>query len=255
MPIHIIAHRGYSHQAPENTNVAFDLALESGFPHVELDVHLTGDGIPVVIHDKTVDRTTDGFGNVIDTTLDGIRALDIVAPNVSSMGRLYEGLSVPTLEEVLLRYRGKAHLYIELKSDHTNLPKYVAKLLNKHGWLDVHDRDIYSVPGVTIISFNLEQVIRSRAIIPEVGHGWLVLRLGGTEVEVALRHGLRALFPHLTALTSHGVEAARLAGISVVAWGLGTLADLRRADSTGVCGVIVDWPGAALEFIQQNKLG
>jgi glycerophosphoryl diester phosphodiesterase len=72
----LIAHRGFSSSAPENTIAAFDLAIDEGFDNIELDAHLSADGVPVVIHDDTLDRTTNGSGPVSSLTLAELRDLD-----------------------------------------------------------------------------------------------------------------------------------------------------------------------------------
>ena len=77
--IEIIAHRGYSAERPENTIASFDLAVNSGFPLIELDTHLTLDKIPVVMHDSDVDRTTNGTGPINSLTLEEIKKLDALA--------------------------------------------------------------------------------------------------------------------------------------------------------------------------------
>ena len=86
----------------------------TGFRHIELDVQLTADGVPIIIHDATLDRTTDGFGPVTKATLGYIRGLD--AGSWFS-DQSYRGVGVPTLEEVLLRYSSEVHLHIELSSE------------------------------------------------------------------------------------------------------------------------------------------
>src|SRR6266705_642345 len=107
----IIAHRGASSYAPENTIVAFDLALQMGASHLELDVHLTRDDSLVVIHDDTVDRTTNGTGPVAHQMLAALQALDAG----SWFGEAFVGVRIPTLAEVLTSYHGRVHLHIELK--------------------------------------------------------------------------------------------------------------------------------------------
>lgn len=107
----VIAHRGDSARAPENTLAAFDSAVRAGADMVELDVHLTRDGQPVVLHDHTVDRTTNGRGRVSDLTLAQVRALDAGG----WFGRAFAGERIPTLEEVLVRMKGRAKVLIELK--------------------------------------------------------------------------------------------------------------------------------------------
>ena len=69
----IISHRGYSSLRPENTISSFDYSLEKGFPYIEFDIHITLDGVPVVMHDETVDRTTNGSGQIRDLTLNEIK--------------------------------------------------------------------------------------------------------------------------------------------------------------------------------------
>ncbi len=102
----IYAHRGASAEFPENTLAAFRRALELGAEGIELDVHLSADGVPVVIHDKTVDRTTDGAGAVHELTVAELQALDAGA-----------GERIPTLTDVLDLVEDKLHVDIEVKAD------------------------------------------------------------------------------------------------------------------------------------------
>jgi glycerophosphoryl diester phosphodiesterase len=97
MAVHNVAHRGYSYVAPENTLPALAAAGRAGADYVEFDVRTTADGVPVVIHDRTVDRTTDGSGHVWDLTVDEVRGLDAG----SWFSPAYAGARVPLLEEVL----------------------------------------------------------------------------------------------------------------------------------------------------------
>ena len=97
----VIAHRGASSYAPENTLAAFDLALQMGGRHIELDVHSTSDDHIVVIHDENVERTTNGTGPVANHTLSALKALDAG----SWFAPRFSGERVPALEEVFERYR------------------------------------------------------------------------------------------------------------------------------------------------------
>ncbi|HET8644390.1 MAG TPA: glycerophosphodiester phosphodiesterase family protein, partial [Vicinamibacteria bacterium] len=110
MPPLIIAHRGDSAHRPENTLASFASALEVGADLVELDVQLTRDGHPVVIHDPTVDRTTDGQGKVVDFTLPELRRLSAGYPG--RFGAAYAGERVPTLAQVLNFLRGRCKVMI-----------------------------------------------------------------------------------------------------------------------------------------------
>src|SRR6185295_11448303 len=115
MPPLIIAHRGDSAHRPENTLASFASALEVGADLVELDVQLTRDGEVVVIHDVTVDRTTNGSGDVRQMTLAEVRALSAGYPE--RFGPEYEGERVPTLAEALNLMHGRARVMIELKTE------------------------------------------------------------------------------------------------------------------------------------------
>ncbi len=109
--IHNIAHRGASAYEPENTLRAFERAIQMGATMLELDIHLSRDGYPIVIHDAEVSRTTNCKGQVSDMTLKQIRELDAG-----------KGERVPTLTEVIDLARDRAKLYIELKGQRTPVP-------------------------------------------------------------------------------------------------------------------------------------
>jgi glycerophosphoryl diester phosphodiesterase len=108
---YIDAHRGASKYYPENTMLSYEKAVELGADLIELDVHLSKDGIPVVIHNHTLDETTNGKGMVKDYTLEQLKRLDAG----SWFSEQYAGLQIPTLEEVLLWAKGKTWISIELK--------------------------------------------------------------------------------------------------------------------------------------------
>ena len=97
----VVAHRGYSAQYPENTVSAFEAAIDAGADMIELDVCLTKDRVPVVIHDKTLERTTDGNGLVSELTLSKLKKLDAG----SWFSPEFKGLTIPTLEEILLQIK------------------------------------------------------------------------------------------------------------------------------------------------------
>ncbi len=142
-----IAHRGASSYAPENTFAAFDLAIVMGARHIELDVHLTSDGHVVVIHDDTVDRTTDGSGPVTNHTLAALQTLDAG----SWLRHEFTGERIPTFDDVLDRYKGRAHVHVEIKGQSTQLAHRTADLIRKHGM----------VGETTITSFQSERLEES----------------------------------------------------------------------------------------------
>ena len=108
-----IAHRGASSYAPENTFAAFDLAVEMGIEEIELDVQFTSDSHIIVIHDETLDRTSDSTGPVSERTLEEIQSLDAG----SWFDEKFSGEKVPTLDQVFDRYKNEFRLFC-LKSHH-----------------------------------------------------------------------------------------------------------------------------------------
>ncbi|HSK20150.1 MAG TPA: glycerophosphodiester phosphodiesterase [Longimicrobiales bacterium] len=118
----VIGHRGASGYAPEHTFPSYDLALQLGADFIEQDLQMTSDGVLVVLHDDTLDRTTDGrcTGRVIDHTLAQIRSCDVGSwfneAYPSRARAAYAGARIPTLEEVLERYADRASFYIETKN-------------------------------------------------------------------------------------------------------------------------------------------
>jgi len=126
------AHRGASSVAPENTISAFDKAIEFGADGIELDVQSTKDDSVIVMHDLTVDRTTNGKGYVKDLTYEYIRSLDAGGWFSTS----FTGEKVPTLSEVLEKFYGKILLIIELKGDDRLLPRKVINILRKYNALE-----------------------------------------------------------------------------------------------------------------------
>ena len=124
-----VAHRGASSYAPENTFAAFNKALELGASHVELDVHFSRDGHIVVIHDDTLDRTTDGSGAVADKTLVELRSLDAG----SWFGPAYSGERIRTLAEIFEQYKGRLYFHVEIKARAEGLASRTADMVRAHG--------------------------------------------------------------------------------------------------------------------------
>lgn len=215
----LIAHRGFSAEAPENTLAAFDLALTNNYPDIEFDVQLTREGVPVVIHDETLDRTTDGHGPVSQHSLKEIKALDAG----SWFNPSFAGRRVPTLREILLRYDGCANLHIELKSGEPELPEKVAELLHSTGWvqeaLAQSEAEAAHAPVLVISSFDRRQVTRSCAALPErIVHELLVETVSDESLEWAAAHKLKSYHPSAGDITPELVHKARDRHLEVGGW-------------------------------------
>jgi glycerophosphoryl diester phosphodiesterase len=158
----IIGHRGASAHAPENTIAAFELAVQQHADAIELDAKLTVDRHVVVIHDQTVDRTTDGTGQVNKLSLKALRELDAG----SSFDISFKGEKIPTLVEVFETVGHKTCLNIELTnyaSNSDDLPERVAALIQKHNLQR----------NILISSFNPFTLLRAHKLLPEVPFGLL----------------------------------------------------------------------------------
>lgn len=140
----VTAHRGFSSAAPENTLAAFEKAIEVGADYFELDVYTSLDGVLVVMHDSTVDRTTDGTGNVADFTLAQLKALDAG----SWFNMRFTGERIPTFEEALKLAKGRIKVMIEIKSADASA---VCNLVDSLGMRD----------EVVIASFDLAKVTQA----------------------------------------------------------------------------------------------
>jgi glycerophosphoryl diester phosphodiesterase len=236
----LIAHRGASYDAPENTFEAFDLALELGFDNFETDVQLTSDGRAVLVHDATLDRTTDATGLVSETTVAKIKSLNaglwFEGPDDGAgvHGPLaYPEAFVPTLDDFLERYAGKAHVHLELKSTEPELAPIAKKSIEQWGWLDQHTGDSIA-PGLTISSFHFEQLERSIAIMPNIAHGWLLQKIDKASLEAAIELGLAGIYPNAGKVTEKQIASANEAGLVVRTWGIAnSKAALRRAYRSG----------------------
>lgn len=231
--LHRVAHRGYSTVAPENTLPAFAAALRAGATVVEFDVRVTRDGVPMVIHDRTVNRTTDGRGRVWDLTSDEIAALDAG----SWFGAGFTGLRVPSLAETLdLLAAGPAELLLEIKPPATlDEVKSVIALLA--------ERDLM---GRTVVqSFDADVVRKVRDVAPEVRRGLLLFRFDTETVELSRELGVTYCNPSVDDVL-HGAEtmvALTAAGVGVMPWTPNDMAQWRPLVDAGVAGLITDLVG------------
>ena len=235
LDILVIAHRGASSYAPENTMVAFDLALQMGASHLEFDVHLTRDDYLVVIHDDTVDRTTDGTGPVASQTLAALQGLDAGA----WFGEAFVGARIPMLAEVLTRYQGRAHLHIELKGHTAHLPQRTVELVRAYGM----------APHVTFTSFQHTHLQTMRAYAPELPTGWLVGEISDAVIAQAHALGCTQLCPRAALVTPGLVQRLHAKGFVVRAWGVANEALMRQVVEAGADGMTVNFPDKLLAYM------
>lgn len=195
-----LAHRGYPKKVPENTIASFQAALDLAYSHLELDVQLTKDGVPVVIHDTTVNRTTDGKGMVIDFTFEELRQLDAGG-----------GQPVPTLEEVLLLAKGKAKVDIELKQSGDLYPGLEQKVLDAV-------RACGMQKEVFVTSFDHYSIIRMRELSPDIELGLVLYGATPSVFPLAKEISARYVSVKYIYLTDEFVQRCDEQGIQLIAW-------------------------------------
>lgn len=230
----LLAHRGASKYAPENTLPAFELALEQGADGVELDVKLSADGQVVVIHDATVDRTTGGHGKVSKMTLAEMKALDAGA----SFEQGFRGTRIPLLEEVFEAIGGRAIINVELTNYSSPADRLVEKVCALVKARGLQERVIFS----SFLGINLN---RARRLLPEAPCG--LLALPGWKGAWARSFGFmfgefQALHPHLSDVNAQ--QAARVHRLKrrIIVWTVNATEDIERLKNWGVDGFITDDP-------------
>jgi glycerophosphoryl diester phosphodiesterase len=253
----VFAHRGGAALAPENTMAAFERAHALGVDGFELDVRLSRDGQVVVIHDSTVERTTDGAGRVAAMTAGQLQRLDAGFRFESSGERPWRarGATVPLLRDVLSRFRDPL-LVIELKGANVRLARRAFEIVRDAGALDrvcfggyarrmlrrlrrlgaLHDRRASSVAGVCTSACREET--RWALYRSWVHLRWPWVRYRAFQVPEAVGR-TRVVSPRF-------VRAAHAAGLVVQVWTVNEEADMRRLLAWGVDGLITDRPDVAL---------
>ncbi len=222
--VYVIGHRGAAGHAPENTLMSFHKAVELGADMVELDVHLCATGEPVVIHDDTVDRTTDGSGRVRDLSLDDLRRLDAGG-----------GERMPTLEKVLEEMSGRAALNVELKG--LGCVDRVHEVIS-----DAVGDGLVSHDGLLVSSFHLGMLEWMRALSDDVRLGVLVGDAPGKVLEFAQRVGAYSVNPYHKRMGLEFVSSAHGLGLKVYPWTVNEPDDIARAKAMGIDGIISDYP-------------
>lgn len=201
----IEAHRGDSSRAPENTMAAFNRAIQLGVRSIELDVHPAGDGTLMVIHDDTVDRTTNGSGRVCEMTVDELLRLDAG----SSFSAGFAGERIPQFADVLDRVAStEVRLNVEVKAcpRDVDVPAAVVSHLRRAG---AERRDVVS-------SFDLDTLLRIRALADEIDVA--LIGQGPEVLQAALRHRLPWIHGHHETVDQALVEVAHANGIRVNVW-------------------------------------
>ena len=231
-----VAHRGATGYAPENTIAAFDLAVDMKADYIEIDVQRSKDGELVVIHDTTVDRTTDGTGKVGDLTFEQLRNFDAG----SWKGEQFAGEPIPTFEEILDRYHGKIGILIELKAPelYPGIEEQVSDALRERN-LDKPQNE-----KIIIQSFNFESMKKMNRLLPQVPIGVLTSNRADTTLEALQEFSTYADWfnPSYGVVTEELVNQVHSLGMQIGSW---TVRSQEAADllfEMGVDAIISDYP-------------
>jgi len=240
-----IAHRGGSLVRPENTLIAFRYAYALGVRTFELDVHLSSDGVLVVHHDDTVDRTTNGSGPIAMKSLADLRSLDAGYRFIDDAGQSFRarGATIPTLDEVVTEFRDVSFI-IELKPTGIAIARAIRRFLDEH---DVNDR--LCVAGFDEPTLAMFRALPGKKAITSGGSDAIVRFFLATRLRLErfapppcqmlqvpqYHHGLRVIDRRF-------VDAAHRVGVEVHAWTIDDLPTMRDLLALGVDAVITDRP-------------
>ncbi|PLR95955.1 glycerophosphodiester phosphodiesterase [Bacillus sp. T33-2] len=231
-----VAHRGASGYAPENTIAAFDKAVEMKVDYIEIDVQRSKDGELVIIHDTTVDRTTDGTGYVRDLTFEQLRSLDAG----SFKGAEFAGEKVPAFDEVLDRYHGNTGILIELKAPelYPGIEETVAQELRERN-LDKPQNN-----KIIIQSFNFESMKKIDALLPKVPVGVLTSSRAHTTDQALQEFAAYAEYfnPSYGIVTKDLVDRVHALDMGISSWTVRSREAAQFLIDMQVDAIITDYP-------------
>ena len=231
----VIAHRTTMGHAPENTLLGIHKALEMGCDGVEIDVQLSADGVPVLLHDDLLDRTTNGSGRVLETSFADLRSLDAG-----------QGERIPTLREALELIDGRMLFVIELKvSPGDDAPALCDAVLE-----EVERAD--ALPWVWFWSFDSDTVIKLAELAPRgrrIAHNCLTPT---PDIwQIAAEHRIDGISTHAMGLNAETVAACRAHDMAAFVWTVNEPVDIQRCVDLGATGIVGDYP----ERIQSALVG
>ena len=259
----VIAHQGGDGLRPSNTMSAFNHAVELGADVLEMDIHATSDGVIVVIHDATVDRTTNGTGRVQDLTFAEIQALDAgyhwptLAEESHREDRPYrgQGITIPALEEVLATFPDKP-MVIEIKQKEPSIVTPFCDLLKQYNRTGPDQIIVPSFHQKVIEEFRAEcpgvptAVVQNEVIEFYVMHQ---LRLHRLWVPTAEAFQVPRESAGLTVVTPRFVKDLQAHGVVVHPWTINDESEMVRILSMGVDGIITDYPDKLLEILGERQ--
>ena len=217
----IYSHRGESKYAPENTMSSFFLSYLLNSDGIECDVRRTKDGQFVIIHDKTIDRTSDGKGKVCDYTISQLKEYNFGNSR-------YKDEKIMTLDEFLAFFSNKGlNIYLEIKEK--GYEDEIWKILSK-----------YNLSNIMIISFKYEILNNFRKISKILKFGWLVYDINKSIISDALKIKIDILICNCISLTKKDIKLIKENNLKIGAWGIKSIAELKRLNKLGLDSIVYD---------------
>lgn len=252
-----IAHRGFSGRYPEATILAFDEAVQVGIDALEFDVHATRDGRIVVIHDETVDRTTDRGGRVQDYDWDELKKLDagfMFSPQKDSEFPFRgKGLRVPLLDEVFARFP-QMRFIIEIKQVRPAIEESVYRLIRKHrleNQVIVASMHQEPLRGIRRLLPGLATNLSTREALQYYGAYRLGLtnfyRSPGDALQIPPEHNGTPI------ITRRFVRTAKRKGLTIHIWTVNEVEEMRKLMDAGVDGIITDFPDRLVQLVRETR--
>ncbi len=253
----VLAHRGGGGLHPENTLGAFEYSAEMGVDVLELDVHSTADGVLVVLHDATVDRTTNGSGRISAMTLEAVKKLDAGYKFSTDGGQTFpfrgKGITIPTLQEIFNALPEQT-FNVEPKQAEPSVTKPLCELIRARKMTD----------KIIVGSFRQTAIDEFRAECTEVATSATprevsqFLAMYKTGIGASYTPPMQALqipekLGSLQIVTKDFVETAHKLNLQVHVWTINDPADMQRLIETGVDGIMTDYPDKLLELTGRTK--
>lgn len=251
----LFAHRGASGEAPENTLAAFRCAADVGVSYAELDVHATRDGQIVVIHDETVERTTNGKGKVQEYTLAELRQFDAgywFSTDTQQFPFRAAGVRIPTLAEVLREFP-QLKFTVEIKQIEPPIEERVIAVVRDYGRAE----------EVILASEHDRVMARVRALAPDIATSFaagevvdFIQRVSTGQLTDYRPAGLALQIPpefhEVPLVTAETVTAAHALGLEIHVWTINEPQEMERLLDLGVDGIMSDFPGRLCEVAQRR---
>ena len=257
----VVAHRGASADRPEHTLAAYDLALQEGADGVECDVRLTRDGHLVCVHDRRVDRTSDGTGLVSEMTLQQLRELDYGGWHPSRLLDDGQGdtglLTLDDLVSLVLDWNRPVKLFIETKHPvryGALVESKVLALLHRYGIASPASADLSRAVVMSFSAAAVWRIRRAAPLLPTVLLGETSRYLGGS---AATTVGATAVGPSIATLREHPelVDRAAAQGRALYCWTVDHFEDVQYCRDLGVAWVATNHPGRTKDWLQNGLAG